>query len=461
MERITMQDEILEQPGSHEPTEFHKTPKKAALAGWIGSVLEYYDFFIYGTVAALVFPTVFFPAGNPTVATVGALATFGVGYVARPIGAFFMGHFGDKFGRKKVLVLCLLMMGVSTFLVGCLPSYGQIGIWAPILLVVLRLAQGFAVSGELAGASSTVLEHAPFGRRGFFASFTLSGTQAGQILASAVFLPLAAFMSPEALLAWGWRIPFWGSVVVIVAGYLIRRTLDETPAFLEESAHGEVPRAPLVIAFKDHLPNMVRVFFMTFVNAVAITLTPFSLTYATSPSYGVRISATTMLWVLIVLNFVALAAIPLFGALSDRIRRRPVFIFGAIASAAFMWPYLWSISTGHVVLVFVFAILMSGICYSAFNAVWPSFWPEQFPTKARVSAMAVSTQLGFGLTGFVATIDAAVGPPGSNPMVPVGIIVGIGCLISAVSAVTAKETSKIHLNDLGLKAPQEDETSAR
>ncbi|HEY6593066.1 MAG TPA: MFS transporter, partial [Asanoa sp.] len=198
-----MRDEIAEQPGSHEPTEFTKSPRKAAASGWMGSALEYYDFFIYAQAAALVFPDIFFPKGDPQVAIVSSLALFGVGYVARPLGAFFLGHWGDTHGRKNVLVLCMIMMGVSTFAVGILPTYGAIGIWAPLLLVILRLIQGFAVGGEISGASAMIVEHAPFGRRGYYASFTLQGVQAGQILAAAIILPLSALLSESAFESWG------------------------------------------------------------------------------------------------------------------------------------------------------------------------------------------------------------------------------------------------------------------
>src|SRR5246127_5000016 len=194
-----------------------RQPKKAAASGWIGSALEYYGFFIYATGASLIFPQLFFPSNNPTVAIVASLATYGVGYVARPIGAFVLGHWGDTHGRKTVLILCMLLMGFSTMAVGLLPTYQQVGVLAPVLLVILRLIQGFAVAGEISGASSMILEHAPFGRRGFFASFTLQGVQAGQIFAAAVFLPLAHYMAPDAFMSWGWRIPFLLSVVVVIA----------------------------------------------------------------------------------------------------------------------------------------------------------------------------------------------------------------------------------------------------
>src|SRR5438034_2586178 len=225
--------------------------KKAAASGWVGSALEYYDFFIYATAASLVFPQLFFPSGDPAVAIASSLATYGVGYIARPIGAFFLGHWGDTHGRKMVLIVCMFLMGFSTVAVGLLPTYDQVGLLAPALLVLLRLIQGFAVAGEISGASSMILEHSPFGRRGFYSSFTLQGVQAGQILAAAVFLPLAHYMPTEAFNSWGWRIPFLLSFLVIVAGYIIRREVDETPAFTEEGAHRAVPKAPVVQAITE------------------------------------------------------------------------------------------------------------------------------------------------------------------------------------------------------------------
>src|SRR5437763_6548975 len=240
--------------------------RKAAASGWIGSALEYYDFFIYATAAALVFPQIFFPKGDPTTAIIASLATFGVGYVARPIGAFVLGHWGDTHGRKNVLLVCMFLMGFSTMAVGILPTYQQVGILAPVFLVILRLIQGFAVAGEISGASSMILEHAPFGRRGFYVSFALQGVQAGQILAAAVFLPLAAYMPTDAFNSWGWRIPFLLSFFVIVAGYVIRREVDETPAFAEEDKQGNVPKAPIIQAFKLSWRDMIRVVCMALMN---------------------------------------------------------------------------------------------------------------------------------------------------------------------------------------------------
>src|SRR5690242_15646843 len=305
--------------------------KKAAASGWIGSALEYYDFFIYATAASLIFPQIFFPSNNPAVAIIASLATYGVGYVARPIGAFFLGHWGDTHGRKTVLILCMLLMGFSTMGVGLLPTYQQVGILAPVLLVILRLIQGFAVAGEISGSSSMILEHAPFGRRGFFASFTLQGVQAGQILAAAIFLPLAAYMPTEAFNSWGWRIPFLLSFFVIVAGYVIRREVDETPAFAEESEHGEIPRAPIIQAFELNSADMIRVVCMALMNVIPVVATIFGAAYAVQPAYGIGFAKDVYLWIPVLGNMLAVFVIPIVGNLSDKVGRKPPIIVGALA----------------------------------------------------------------------------------------------------------------------------------
>jgi MFS family permease len=318
--------------------------KKAAASGWIGSALEYYDFFIYATAASLIFPQIFFPSNSPTVAIVASLATYGVGYVARPIGAFVLGHWGDTHGRKTVLIVCMFLMGLSTMAVGILPTYQQVGVLAPILLVILRLIQGFAVAGEISGASSMILEHAPFGRRGFYASFALQGVQAGQILAAAVFLPLAAYMPNEAFNSWGWRIPFLLSFFVIVAGYIIRRKVDETPAFAKEDEQGKIPRAPIIQAFKLNWKDMLRVVCMALMNVIPVVATIFGAAYAVQPAYGVGMDKTVYLWIPVVGNIVAVVVIPFVGDLSDRIGRRTPIIVGSIAAGLMTFVYLYAIS---------------------------------------------------------------------------------------------------------------------
>jgi MFS family permease len=313
----------------HEPEGRHQS-KKAAASGWIGSALEYYDFFIYATAAALIFPQIFFPKGDPGIAIIASLATYGVGYVARPIGAFVLGHIGDTHGRKNVLVWCMFLMGFSTIAVGLLPTYEQIGLWAPFLLVVCRLVQGFAVAGEISGASSMIMEHAPFGRRGFFASFTLQGVQAGQILAAAVFLPLAHYMPEDAFNTWGWRIPFLLSFIVIVAGWIIRREVDETPAFTDKTVQKERARSPILDAFKDSGKDMVRVVLMALMNVIPVVATIFGAAYAVQPAYGIGFAKDVYLWIPVMGNILAVLVIPFVGNMSDKIGRKPPLIVAAV-----------------------------------------------------------------------------------------------------------------------------------
>ena len=433
----------------HEPHGRHQT-KKAAASGWIGSALEYYDFFIYATAASLIFPQIFFPSENPTVAIVASLATYGVGYVARPIGAFFLGHWGDTHGRKTVLILCMLLMGFSTMAVGLLPTYQQVGLLAPVLLVILRLIQGFAVAGEISGASSMILEHAPFGRRGFFASFTLQGVQAGQILAAAVFLPLAAYMPEAAFNSWGWRIPFLASVVVVIAGYVIRRRVDETPAFTAEDAHGAVPKAPIVEAFKLSWKDMLRVIGMALMNVIPVVATIFGAAYAVQPAYGIGFAKEVYLWIPVVGNIIAVLVIPLVGSLSDRIGRRPPLIIGALGSGLLAFGYLYAISIKNVPLAIVMSLLMWGIVYQGYNAVFPSFYPELFPTRTRVTAMAIAQNVGTTITALLPALFATVAPPGSTDIpLKIGALAFGITIISAIAALSARETYRIRLNDLG------------
>ena len=424
--------------------------KKAAASGWIGSALEYYDFFIYATAASLVFPQIFFPSENPTVAIVASLATYGVGYVARPIGAFFLGHWGDTHGRKTVLILCMFLMGISTMLVGLLPTYQQVGMLAPVLLVILRLVQGFAVAGEISGASSMILEHAPFGRRGFYASFTLQGVQAGQILAAAVFLPLAAYMPNEAFNSWGWRIPFLLSFFVIVAGYIIRREVDETPAFAKEDQEGKVPRAPIVQAVKHSWRDMLRVVCMSLMNVIPVVATIFGAAYAVQPAYGVGFEKDVYLWIPVLGNMLAVFVIPIVGNLSDKVGRKPPIIVGALSSGLLAFGYLYAISIMNVPLAIFMSLLMWGVVYQGYNAIFPSFYPELFPTRTRVSAMAISQNIGTTITALLPALFAAVAPPGSAniPLTVGAIALGI-TVIAALAAVTARETYRININDLG------------
>ncbi|MFM0035732.1 MFS transporter [Paraburkholderia strydomiana] len=424
--------------------------RKATASGWIGSALEYYDFFIYAQAAALIFPQLFFPSGNPKIAIVASLATYGVGYVARPIGAVVLGHWGDTHGRKNVLLVCMFLMGFSTMAVGFLPTYHQVGMLAPTLLVILRLIQGFAVAGEISGASSMILEHAPFGRRGYYASFTLQGVQAGQILAAAVFLPLAYFMDDSAFNSWGWRIPFLLSAVVLIAGYYIRREVDETPAFAKEDASGNVPKSPIVEAFRYNWGDMLRVVGCSLMNVIPVVATIFGAAYAVQQSYGIGFSKSVYLWIPVVGNIVAVLVIPYVGNLSDRIGRRLPIIVGALGAGLLSFAYLYAISIRNVPLAMVMSILMWGIVYQGYNATFPSFYPELFPTRSRVSAMAIGQNIGTTITALLPALFAYVAPPGSNniPLTIGAITFGI-TVIAAATAWSARENFRVKLSDLG------------
>lgn len=424
--------------------------RRAAASGWAGSALEYYDFFIYATAASLVFPQLFFPAGNAQVAIVASLATYGVGYVARPVGAFFLGHWGDRHGRKNVLVLCLFLMGFATLAVGLLPTYAQVGLLAPALLVVARLIQGFAVAGELSGASSMIVEHAPPGRRGYFASFTLQGVQAGQLLAAAVFLPLAAYLPHDAFMAWGWRVPFLLSVFVIFAGYVIRRGVAETPAFRAEQAHGAVPSAPVVEAFRHSWRDMLRVASMSLMNVIAVVATIFGAAYAVQPAYGIGFEPDVYLWIPVLGNILAVVLIPHVGRLSDRIGRRPPIIVAALGTGLLAFGYLYAISIHDVTLAIIMSLLMWGIVYQGYNAVFPSFYPELFPTRTRVSAMAIAQNTGTFITAMLPALFAWVAPPGARniPLLIGSITLGI-TVVAAFAAWSARETSRVGLAELG------------
>ena len=422
-----------------------KTPLRAALSSWTGSALEYYDFAVYGTAAALVLNTLFFPETTaPGIAILLAMGTVGVAYVVRPLGALIMGPLGDRLGRKFVLMLTLFLMGISTFAVGCLPTYDQVGMLAPILLVLCRIIQGLSASGEQASAISVSLEHSAEEKRSWTTSWTLHGTQFGTLLATAVFIPFTAFLPDEALFSWGWRVPFWLSAAVVLTAWLIRRGLEEPPAFKEARADNP----PLMQVFRWHKAAVIRVAVCAMVNTVNMVFTVWSLSFATSV---VGLERSTMLLVSVIANGVALFAIPAAAVLSDRFGRKPVFITGAVGAGLMMFPYLGAVSAGNWPLIFIFGAIMSGCAYSLSNAIWPSFYAEMFPTTARVTGLALGTQVGFAVSGGLAPVlaSAVAGAGGENWVSVAAFTAGV-CVLVGLVAMTAKETKGLSLEEIDI-----------
>ena len=433
--------------GGASPDGPARTPRRAALASFMGSAVEYYDFFLFGQAAALIFPRVFFPSGSEG-ALVMSFATFGVAYFARPVGAFVLGHFGDRIGRQRVLMFTIVLMGISTFAIGCLPTFATAGYLGLGLLVLCRLLQGFSAAGEQAGASSLTLEHAPDHQRAFYTSWTLTGTQGGLILASLVLIPFVS-LSDEAELSWGWRVPFWLSAIVVLVAYFIRRKLHETPEFEEAKAAGTIARVPLKPLLRDHWRDVLRVIVCAFIAAVSTVFGTLAIAYGKK----VGLPADITLWLVVVANVVALGSQPLFGMLADRIGRKPVFIYGALSSAALMPFYMLSMSNDDHTWTFVLAVATFALGYGAANAVWPSFYNEMFSTEVRFSGVAIGTQLGFLLAGFAPTIVTALGGVREGGWVVISIFTAVVCVIAAASALTARETKDVPTVLLGKKTP--------
>ncbi|MEB0287768.1 MFS transporter [Cryobacterium sp. 10S3] len=407
--------------------------KRAAFSGWIGSALEYYDFTLYSQAAALVFPTVFFPTASPAVAIVASLATYGVGYVARPIGAIVLGNLADRHGRKHVLVIAMMMMGLATLLVGVLPTYSQVGILAPILLVVLRLVQGFAVAGELGASNALIVEHSPDAKRGFFASFSLQGSQIGSILALAFMLPLASALPAEAFQSWGWRIPFLLSAVVILAGYLIRRNIEEPPAYLKQSQVKEF-KTPAIELVRRYPRMLLICVISTLANVIGTATLVFGVTYGKQESYGVGFTTSEFLWIILIINTVSALTIPLFGKLSDVFGRKALMITGALGGGLTSIPFLFAVQEKNFAMVLILGVLAMSIFFQMWNATFATAYQEQFPTRLRVTGFAVSQNVGLMLAAFAPAIFTLMAPPGTSN---IPIVIGITTLVVTVIAAGA------------------------
>lgn len=420
--------------GSRSPTSI----TQVAIASFIGTAIEWYDFFLYGTAAALIFNKLFFPTFDPLSGTLAAFGTYAVGFIARPLGGIVFGHYGDKIGRKTMLSLTLLLMGIATFCIGLLPTYGTIGAWAPALLILLRLLQGFGVGGEWGGAVLMAVEHAPIGKRGFYGSWPQVGVPAGLLLSTSVFSYVST-LPEDQLLSWGWRVPFLLSLLLVGVGLFIRLRIAETPAFTQVQESGTIVRIPLLDAIRSHPRNILLAMGARLAeNGVFYIYSVFVLVYVTEQ---LKLPRSMALNGVLLATVGELMSIPAFGALSDRIGRRPVYMGGAAFSALFAFPFFWMIDTQHPALLWFAIVLGLAIGHGAMYGPQASFFSELFGARVRYSGASLGYQLASvfagGLSPLIATslLQWSHGKPW-----PIAVYMIVMAVITLVSVYLAAET---------------------
>lgn len=433
-----------------DPADAGQAPKKPGIAriisaSLIGTTIEWYDFFLYGSAAALVFNTLFFPTSDPLVGTLLAFLTYAVGFAARPLGGVVFGHYGDKIGRKKLLVLSLLMMGGATFAMGLLPTHATLGVGAPILLTVLRLVQGFALGGEWGGAVLIVSEHGDDKNRGFWASWPQAGAPGGNLLATGVLALLAAVQSEEAFLAWGWRIPFLLSGVLVIIGLWIRVSVSESPLFLEAqakaaaSASGETAKqeAPVVEVFRSNWRGVLTAIGTRLGENVSYyILTAFVLVYVT---VHLELPKSTALNAVLIGSAVHFVTIPLWGALSDRIGRRPVTLIGSIGMAAWAFAFFALVDSKSFTVI-TLAVTIGLLFHGAMYGPQAAFISEMFDTRVRYSGASMGSQLASIIGGALAPIIAVELLKDYDSATPVALYVCVTVVITTLTVLAAKET---------------------
>ena len=372
-------------------------------AASFGTALEWYDFFLYGIAAALVFPRLFFPESDPIVGTLLSFAVYATGFLARPLGGVIAGHFGDRIGRKTTLMVTLLVMGLSTFLIGTLPTYDQVGVWAPLLLVALRVIQGLATGGEWGGASLLTLEHAT-SRRAFWGSFISMAVFIGMVLGNLIFIVLTAVLDDEQLFSWGWRIPFLISILMVAIGLYIRRKVDETPEFEEVKVNAARSRTPILEALKKHPRNIIAIFLMRIgQNTSFYIIAVFCLTYATT-TLGIERWVT--LTALLVGSTVAAIACPFWGMLADRIGYVKIMVGSLSISALIAFPLFAIFDTQIAALIIIsFVVAIAGV-NAASDAIQPGYFTTMFGTKVRYSGVSIGREAGTIIGGGLAPIIA-------------------------------------------------------
>lgn len=402
----------------------------------IGTIIEWYDFFIYGTAAALVFGQVFFPSSSPIAGTLAAFATYAVGFVVRPLGGFVFGHFGDRLGRKTILVTTLIIMGATTTAIGLIPGHDQIGVAAPILLIALRIAQGFGAGAEFAGAAILAVEYSPPSRRGFFGSWPQTGVAIGLASASAAFA-LVQLLPKDQFMSWGWRIPFVASFLLLLVGAWIRLHISESPIFEEVQKEHKVARAPLIEVLRTELKSFLVVLGMRFAdNAVLYIPITFSLAYL--KTHG-QLSANTGLVGVFLAALVQTVTIPLFGALSDRIGRRIVYGGGALVAGLLMVPFFMMLDSGIPWVIWLAIALVGGLAYSAMAGSQPAFFSELFHPRTRYSGVAGGRELGAIFGGFTPLIATALLATYSTGMAVAALVI-VMCAITVAAVAWAPET---------------------
>ncbi|NQD64329.1 MHS family MFS transporter [Bacillus haikouensis] len=414
--------------------------KKVASASFVGALLEWYDFFLYGTAAALVLNQLFFPDLDPMIGVMAAFASHAAGFLARPIGGIVFGHFGDKIGRKKILVITMLMMGGATFIIGLLPTYAVIGVWAPVLLVTMRLLQGFALGGEYGGASLLVIEHSPRKKRGFWGAFLQSATPLGLLLASGVFA-LISLLPEEQFMAWGWRVPFLISVILLVVGTFIRLKISETPAFKEMKESKEEVKVPLFEVLKNYPRNVSIALGARLAETVSFNIfNVFVISYVSTHlglPYSVALTGTFLA------SGVAIFASPLFGALSDRIGRKPVYLMGSIFTLVFAFPFFSMLNTETEFIIYLAAVLAYVFGTTMMFGIQSVFFSEMFGTNVRYSGLSFVYQLGGILGGFTPLVATYLLTENNGNHYFVALFLAIVSAISIVCTLLAKETYKV------------------
>jgi metabolite-proton symporter len=425
---------------------------RVVVASFIGTTIEWYDFFLYGTAAALVFNRLFFPDLEPLAGTMAAFVTYAVGFFARPFGGILFGHFGDRVGRKSMLVTTLMLMGVATFLIGVLPTYRQVGIVAPILLVLLRFIQGLGVGGEWGGAVLMAVEHGHRGRRGLYASWVQAGVPAGMVLATAVF-KLFSLLPDKAFETWGWRVPFLLGLVLLGVGLFIRLRLLESPLFAQVRDTGKSVRVPFFEVIRRYPRNVVLAMGARFAeNGCFYIFTVFVLTYATTQ---VGVARTTILNSVLLASGIQFFLIPAFGVLSDRVGRRPVYLGGAVGLALFALPFFWMIDTGIAPIIWL-AIVFGLILHAAMYAPQAAFFSELFGTEVRYSGASVGYQLASPLAGGLAPIIATALLKWSDGRPwPVAVYLVALAAVTIVSVWLATETHRLELGETGRQRTEE------